>query len=137
MHFLSGMARGVDVWSAISVLELRKENPKLKLHSILPCLTQTDAWSDSARDLYQRILKQADSIIYVSREYHKNCMLERNHFMIDHADMLLAVCGNTTARRGGTAATVRYARKMGKKIILLNPLSLDITCVNMDNPKSR
>lgn len=64
-------------------------------------------------------------------------MLEWNHFMVDHADMLLAVCDNTTVRRGGTAATVRYARKMGKKIILLNPLFLEIICENMDNPKSR
>lgn len=136
MHFLSGMARGVDLWAALSVLELRKHNPKMKLHCILPCTTQADEWSDSEREVYQKILQQTDSVVYVNREYHKECMLERNHFMVDHADMLLVVCGNTTVRRGGTAATIHYAQKMGKKIILLNPLSLDITCENMDNPKS-
>jgi len=49
-HFLSGMGEGVDLWSAISVLKLRKENPTLKLHCILPCTGQADKWSDSARE---------------------------------------------------------------------------------------
>jgi len=125
-QFLSGMALGVDVWSAQAVLALRQGNPKLKLHCILPCMAQADAWSESERKQYHQILTQADSVVYVSREYHRNCMLERNHFMVDHAEVLLAVCTDVNAQRGGTAATIRYARKEGKEIILLNPINLDI-----------
>ena len=128
-QFLSGMCRGCDIWAAVSVLELRRTNPKLKLHCILPCTTQADVWSDSERELYYQILGQVDSIVYVSREAHKSCMLERNHFMVEHADVLLAVCGNVDERRGGTAATVRYAKKAGKKIILLDPITLSAACL--------
>ena len=35
--FLSGMALGTDLWCAQIVLDLRKENPALQLHCILPC----------------------------------------------------------------------------------------------------
>lgn len=35
--WLSGMAQGVDLWCAQIVLDLRKENPALKLHCVLPC----------------------------------------------------------------------------------------------------
>ncbi len=54
-------------------------------------------------------------------------MMERNRFMVDHSSILLAVCKNTNERRGGTAATIRYAQKSGKEIILLDPLTLSVT----------
>ena len=124
-HFLSGMAEATDTWSALSVLALRETNPALKLHCILPCREQADKWRASSRDLYRSILEQADSIVYVNRAYHKNCMLERNRFLVEHADTLLAVYNGE--RRGGTAATMRYAQKMDREIIVIDPATLHIT----------
>ena len=120
-QFLSGMADATDTWSALSVLDLREKNPAIKLHCILPCKEQADKWSASSRDLYHSILDRADSIVYVSRAYHKNCMLDRNRFLIDHAAALLAVYNGE--RRGGTAATMRYAQKMGREIVVIHPIT--------------
>lgn len=78
-------------------------------------------WTASSQELYRSILDKADSIVYVSRIYHKNCMLDRNRFLVDHAATLLAVYNGE--RRGGTAATVRYAQKMGREIIMIDPLT--------------
>ena len=50
--FYSGMAEGADTWAAIAVLALKKENPALRLHCVLPCEGQADGWSASARELY-------------------------------------------------------------------------------------
>lgn len=119
--FLSGMAEGADTWAALAVLALKKEHPALKLHSILPCETQADSWSDFARERYFFVLGQADSVVYVNREYSKDCMLKRNRYLIDHAAGLLAVYNGE--RRGGTAMTVRYARKLNRDILLLDPIS--------------
>ena len=124
-QFLSGMAEATDTWSALSVLDLREKNSAIKLHCILPCKEQADKWSVSSRDLYHSILDRADSIIYVSRAYHKNCMLDRNRFLVDHASMLLAVYNGV--RRSGTGATVNYARKLGREIIVIDPLILSVT----------
>ena len=124
-QFLSGMAEATDTWSALSVLALREKNPVLKLHCILPCREQADKWSASSRNLYCSILEQADSIVYVSRNYHKNCMLERNRFLVEHASTMLAVYNGE--RRGGTAATLRYAQKIGREIIVIDPATLHIT----------
>ena len=123
--FLSGMAEGMDTWSALAVLALREKNPTVKLHCILPCKEQAARWSVHARALYRSILEQADSVVYVSREYHKSCMLERNRFLVDHEQILLAVYNGEY--RGGTAATVRYARKMGRTLIVIDPLTCQIT----------
>ena len=75
--FLSGMAEGADTWAAMAVLALKKENPALRLHCVLPCEGQTDGWSTSARELYHSILAQADEVVYVNQEYSKGCMLEK------------------------------------------------------------
>lgn len=124
-QFLSGMAEAVDTWSAMSVLKLREANPAIKLHCILPCKAQADKWTVSSQNLYHSILEQADSIVYVSRDYHRNCMLERNRFLVEHAAILLAVYNGE--RRGGTAATMRYAQKLGREIIMIDPITRLIT----------
>lgn len=103
--FLSGMAEGIDLLAAEIVLNLHKG--------------QETEWSAASQARYHAILAQADSIIYVSRIFRKNCMLERNHFLAAHSDVLLAVYNGEY--RGGTAATIRYAQKLGHSVIILDP----------------
>ena len=121
--FYSGGADGVDCWAALIVLELKKTNPALRLHCILPHEGQADRWNDSAQERYHSILDQADTVEHVSREYYDGCMLDRNHQLVKAAGLLLAVYNGE--RRGGTAATVRYARKLGRRITILNPITLN------------
>lgn len=123
--YFSGMAEGTDLWCSLIVLGLRKTNPALRLHCVLPHKGQADSWSESAREIYSEILKQADSVEYVSREYYEGCMIDRNHRLVDKAGLLLAVYNG--ARRSGTGATVNYARKLGREIILIRSQTLQIT----------
>ena len=123
--FLSGMAQGVDLWCAQIVLDLKKKNPALKLHANLPCEGQESKWSVSAREIYHSILEQADEVVYVGQEYSRGCMLERNRRLVDQAGRLLAVYNGEW--RGGTAATLRYARKMGRALIVIDPLTRSVT----------
>ena len=123
--FISGMARGVDLWAAEIVLDLREKNPALKLRCVLPYGGQADRWSDSARERYHSILKQADSVDYVSRQYYDGCMIDRNHRLVESAGLLLAVFSGV--RRSGTGATVNYARKLGREIIVIDPLTRSVT----------
>lgn len=109
-NFFSGMAEGTDTWAALAVLALKKENPALKLHCVLPCEGQANQWSASARELYSSILEQADDVVYVSKEYSKGCMLKCNRYLVDYAACLLAAYNGEW--RSGTAMMGRYARKM-------------------------
>lgn len=122
--YYGGGADGVDCRAALVVLELKKKNPALNLHLILPHEGQADKWSDSAQERYRFILSQADSLEYVSHDYYDGCMLDRNRRLVDAADLLLAVYNGE--RRGGTAATVRYARKLGRRVIIVDPILLKI-----------
>ncbi len=120
-EYLSGMAEAVDTWAALSVLALREKNPALRLHCILPCKSQADKWNTQARELYRSILDRSDSIVWVNRAYTQSCMLERNRFLVSHAAILLAVYNGS--QRSGTAATVNYARRLGREIIVIDPIT--------------
>ena len=48
--------------------------------------------------------------------------IERNHVMVDESDILVAVpATKDEVIRSGTWATIRYAKKMGKEVIILYP----------------
>jgi len=123
--YYNGGADGVDCWASLIVLSLREKNTALRLHCILPHEGQADKWSDSARERYHAILKQADSVDYISREYYDGCMIDQNHRLVESAGLLLAVYNGV--RRSGTGATVNYARKMGREIILIDHTTQDVT----------
>ena len=126
--FISGMALGVDLWAAQIVLDLRKKNPVLKLHCALPCEGQEKKWPADKQTQYRSILKQADDVHWESRSYTPNCMLNRNRYMVDHASVLLAVYNGEY--RSGTGMTVREAQSKHRKIILIHPITREVSYIN-------
>lgn len=123
--FFTGMALGTDTWAAMAVLALREKNPSIRLHCLLPCEGQEGVWPAAAQVRYNCILSQADSVEYVSRAYHQKCMLDRDRRLVASAAFLLAVYNGE--QYGGTAATVRYAQKADREIIMIHPTTLRIT----------
>ena len=118
--YYSGMADGTDLFAALAVLDLRESCPDVRLHCILPHQGQCDRWSEPARKRYHAILDHADEIITLSDHYYDGCLLDRNKYLVDVAGYLLAVYDGT---RGGTAATVAYARRQGRRMITVDPVA--------------
>ena len=117
--FYSGMSLGVDTWAAMGVLEKKKEHPHIHLAAVLPCETQAIRWSDAQRERYYNILADCDDVFMLNTRYTPSCMFERNRYMVDHADYLIAVYDG--GNRGGTAYTVKYAKTKNRKISLIHP----------------
>ena len=128
VHFLSGMALGTDLWAANAVLAIRKQRPNVKLHCILPYCGQADRWGSAYQEQYREILEQSDTIVRVHRDYSNGCLLARNYFMVNAASVVVAVFDGQY--RSGTGATIRYAKKLGRELMILNPNTLSITHEN-------
>lgn len=103
----TGMALGTDTVFANAVLDLKKEGMDIRLECVLPCLNQDKKWSKRDQKHYQEILQAADEVILLSEEeYSPELMRIRNRWLVDHADMLIAVWDGSNS---GTSNCIRYA----------------------------
>lgn len=113
-YFGVGGSWGFDMLAAQTVLELKNEYSKIYLILVLPCRTQIKYWNDNNKREYERILKSADKIVWISDKYTSDCMFKRNRHLVDYSS--LCIC-YLTKNTGGTAYTVQYAISKGLEII--------------------
>ena len=114
--FLSGMARGVDIWAAESVLKIKEEGNPIHLICCIPYEKFEIRWSEEWQQKYAEIIRKADIITYTSHHYYNGCLQVRNQFMVDRAARLIAVYNGEP---GGTRNTIEYAKRRGLEIVTL------------------
>ncbi|MGB9825037.1 MAG: SLOG family protein [Desulfofundulus sp.] len=123
---ITGMAQGWDTLLGIAAVRARRHVP-VQLVAAVPCVGQESRWSPGARELYRRLLDEADQVYYVfpgRYEQNRGCMHERDEYMVRNSDAVLAYYLNLPyglhsaaemripARdKGGTVYTLRFARK--------------------------
>ena len=115
-NFISGMALGVDLDFAETVVKLKNDFP-ITLECAIPCPNQTLNWYDKDKLRYDSILKRADNVKLVSERYTAECMLKRNRYMVDKSELIIAVFNGI--KKGGTWYTINYAKKENKVIVLI------------------
>lgn len=116
LFFATGGALGFDTLAAQTILKLKDEFPKIELHLVLPCLTQTQSWKKEDIDIYEKIKAVADSVEYTSYEYTRGCMFKRNRKLVDMSVLCVCFLRKST---GGTAYTVKYAKVKNLQIIAI------------------
>ena len=107
--FYNGMAMGFDLISAECVLKLKKKYPHIKLFVCIPCYGQERAFSQKDKKRYVKIYQQADEKVILSDNYYRGCMLVRDKYMAERADMMITYCKK---KEGGTAYTVNCFKKL-------------------------
>ena len=117
--FISGAAMGVDMWAMEAVLELKKQNPTIRLVAAIPFRGQADRWSSDMQARYYGLLDQCDKVACFSENYSIGCYHERDRKMVDAAAHLIAVYNGSA--EGGTAYTVAYAKENGRDVVLIDP----------------
>ncbi len=115
--FISGMARGVDIWAAEIVLERRSTNPALHLICALPHPDFEKKWAADWQQRYLGILAQADYTRTICEGFSMGSYQKRNEWMVDHSAMVLAVYNGGS---GGTRNTIEYAKRKGIHVKILD-----------------
>lgn len=108
--FITGMARGVDLWAAEIVLEFKKRNKSIKLICAIPHEGFETRWSVTWKQLYQYVLDNADLVRVISKGYHPGVYQIRNEWMVNHSARVIAVFNGQSS---GTKNTIDYALSQG------------------------
>ncbi|MCL2697049.1 MAG: DUF1273 domain-containing protein [Oscillospiraceae bacterium] len=120
--FQCGMALGADMLFAGIVAEFKRRYPGVKLIAVVPCHGQESSWSEKQQHKYKQLLNEASEVKIVSNSaYFDGCMQIRNRELVETCDLLLAVYDG---KRGGTMQTVEYAKKLGRRIRIIDPSTM-------------
>lgn len=126
-HFVSGMALGVDTICAEAVLKIKAQTPEVILEAAVPCRGQENLWPETQKKRYLNLLDSCDEVSVLSPRYSSDCMLKRNRYMVDSSDVVIAVYDG---KAGGTKQTLEYALKQGKKVVVIDPTTFQVTTEN-------
>lgn len=114
---ITGMALGVDQTMACVCIAMN-----IPFVAAVPFKGQERVWSTETQKVYFEILKHAKDVQYISEPGYAAYKLQiRNEWMVDSCDKLLAVWDGST---GGTFNCLKYAQKVGREIIRIDPNNL-------------
>ena len=129
-YFMSGMCNGADLWAAEAVLRVKAEKaPHIGLYAIIPFEGQDRYFTPAEKAAYRAVIEKAEKTVILSppvsgRGMAAKAFDRRNRYMVDHCDVLIALCEHKNIQAGGTRNTVRYAEETGKTVVFLPPTSV-------------
>ena len=115
--FIVGGAVGFDTWAAESIIDLKKEHKDIILEVAIPCRTQDSLWPKKSKERYKNIIDNSQTLTIISHEYTNFCMQQRNDYMLKKSSVVVA--GYMEGVKGGTYSTIKKARLLDKRIIVV------------------
>lgn len=115
-HFICGMATGCDMYFCEAVIALRGEHDDITVEAAIPCESQASSWSRELQRRHSRLVEDCDYLTLVQHQYTPDCMIRRNHYMVDSSSMVIAAYDG---KQGGTMSTMLYAMRQGLEVVEL------------------
>lgn len=122
-HFWVGGALGVDMWAGEILLRLKEksEYKDLELHIALPGKGHNTRWDERSQKRMAFLMQHSAETVIVGNGLTAQDYRQRNQYMVDHADILVAVYDDDRPIRSGTGMTVNYAKQKKLPVVLIHP----------------
>lgn len=129
MSNLCEASHKVDMWSGEILLKMKlePEYSDIELVVVLPYPGHDARWDERGKKRLAFLIEHSAEHITVGQKAWRESFMQRNRYLVDHADWLLAVYDNNKSIRSGTGSTVHYAEKKGKNIVFIHPDTMDTT----------
>lgn len=116
-YFITGMARGADLWAGEILLYMKQFLPDVHIIAAVPHPDHEKNFYGDDKKLLYNIAEASDAVICTSEGYTKWCFHKRNDYMLAHSSALLGVVHQNS---GGTVYTINKAGKMHLPRRILN-----------------
>lgn len=115
--FITGMARGTDIYAGELVLQYREADPSIHLICAIPHPNFEKRWNDHWRQRYYTILHRADLTKVICPSFSMSSYQIRNEWMVDRSSLVIAVFNGES---GGTKNTIDYGKACGVKVVVIS-----------------
>lgn len=128
VNFISGLAKGADLWAAKSVIRRKQAGSSIRLIGAMPFIRHAESLYGKNKAELAEVEINSDILITVNPDpgitfgrkaspgYSPHLYSDRNRFMVDHSSAVIAFYDDGGHSWSGTGQTVRYAETSGKKV---------------------
>lgn len=111
--FITGCAMGVDIWAGQIVLDRKVVNADIHLIAAVPWPGFARRWNEEWKNQYDDLIRRSDLVVNVCEHYHKGVFQQRNEWMVDRSNRVIAFYNGSA---GGTRNTIEYAQRKGIEV---------------------
>lgn len=127
-YFIGG-ALGVDLWAGELLIELKRQPTyeEIELIVVLPFSSHDSQWDTRSKERLAYLLEHCTKSIKIRGGLRADSYKRQSYYMVEQADLLLAVYDNDRSKRSNIGQTVNYAKKNGVSIIYIHPDTANVT----------
>ncbi|MDF2838965.1 MAG: hypothetical protein K0S60_668 [Evtepia sp.] len=116
-NFISGMARGTDLYFCEAALSLRECHPDITVEAAIPFMGQADRWLPQDRNRYRALIERCNYETVIQHCYTPGCLQRRNRYMVERSSLIIAAYHG---KGGGTLYTLTYAMQRNVDVVILD-----------------
>lgn len=122
-EFYIGADLGVPIWAGEEILRLKADPafPGVRLICAIPFPGFDSRWDSVSRSRMRRLLASCDETPVILPEEHPSAYRQRDYFVADHSQRLVAVWDSDRSQRTLVGTVVNYAKSKGREICLIHP----------------
>lgn len=133
-EFYCGVMNGIDELSALMIMHLEESlGTTANLNLVIPYKGIEKSYNDIQLEHFEWSKRRAKTVTVLHDKYVNECFRERNQYMIDRSDFLIAV-QMPNDRNSVTQMAIAMAKIKGIEIRIINPISYEINVIKAKKP---
>lgn len=122
-RFYVGGCLGVDQWAGEILLQLAEQTDFTGIEIVVvePFPDHDKDWDERSQRRQRFLIDHSAQHLVIGQDDRPESFVARNRYMLNHADVLLAVYDNNRAIRSGVGRAVSSAEKRGIPVVLIHP----------------